>query len=100
MRVLLLGGTSEIGLAILSALDLAPDAEVVLAGREAGGEIVPEFRRGGDGGGHRWRCGFDARAGAERDREAESGNSEGDAQPQILTYWGSSVRPRLPALPS
>ena len=28
MRVLLLGGTSEIGLAILSALDLAPDAEV------------------------------------------------------------------------
>jgi decaprenylphospho-beta-D-erythro-pentofuranosid-2-ulose 2-reductase len=34
MRVLLLGGTSEIGLAILSALDLAPDDEVVLAGRD------------------------------------------------------------------
>ena len=34
MRVLLLGGTSEIGLAILSALDLAPDAEVILAGRD------------------------------------------------------------------
>ncbi|HSZ40610.1 MAG TPA: SDR family NAD(P)-dependent oxidoreductase [Trebonia sp.] len=35
MRVLLLGGTSEIGLAILSALDLAPDDEVILAGRDA-----------------------------------------------------------------
>ena len=35
MRVLLLGGTSEIGLAILSALDLPPDAEVILAGRDA-----------------------------------------------------------------
>lgn len=34
MRVLLLGGTSEIGLAILSALDLAPDDEVILAGRD------------------------------------------------------------------
>ena len=34
MRVLLLGGTSEIGLAILSALDLAPDIEVILAGRD------------------------------------------------------------------
>jgi decaprenylphospho-beta-D-erythro-pentofuranosid-2-ulose 2-reductase len=34
MRVLLLGGTSEIGLAILSALDLAPDTEVILAGRD------------------------------------------------------------------
>ena len=34
MRVLLLGGTSEIGLAIVSALRLAPDAEVVLAGRD------------------------------------------------------------------
>src|ERR1700759_1979861 len=34
MRVLLLGGTSEIGLAILSALALAPDAEVILAGRD------------------------------------------------------------------
>jgi decaprenylphospho-beta-D-erythro-pentofuranosid-2-ulose 2-reductase len=33
-RVLLLGGTSEIGLAILSALDLAPDTEVILAGRD------------------------------------------------------------------
>ena len=33
-RVLLLGGTSEIGLAILSALDLGPDAEVILAGRD------------------------------------------------------------------
>jgi decaprenylphospho-beta-D-erythro-pentofuranosid-2-ulose 2-reductase len=34
MRILLLGGTSEIGLAILSALGLPPDAEVVLAGRD------------------------------------------------------------------
>jgi decaprenylphospho-beta-D-erythro-pentofuranosid-2-ulose 2-reductase len=34
MRILLLGGTSEIGLAILSALKLAPDDEVVLAGRD------------------------------------------------------------------
>lgn len=34
MRVLLVGGTSEIGLAILSALNLAPDTEVVLAGRD------------------------------------------------------------------
>jgi decaprenylphospho-beta-D-erythro-pentofuranosid-2-ulose 2-reductase len=34
-RVLLLGGTSEIGLAILSALDLPPQAEVILAGRDA-----------------------------------------------------------------
>jgi decaprenylphospho-beta-D-erythro-pentofuranosid-2-ulose 2-reductase len=33
-RVLLLGGTSEIGLAILAALALPPDAEVVLAGRD------------------------------------------------------------------
>ena len=32
--VLLLGGTSEIGLAILAALHLAPDAEVILAGRD------------------------------------------------------------------
>jgi len=34
MRVLLLGGTSEIGLAILSALDLDQGAEVILAGRD------------------------------------------------------------------
>jgi decaprenylphospho-beta-D-erythro-pentofuranosid-2-ulose 2-reductase len=34
MRVLLLGGTSEIGLAILSALRLAPADEVILAGRD------------------------------------------------------------------
>jgi len=34
-RVLLLGGTSEIGLAIVSALNLAPDVEVILAGRDA-----------------------------------------------------------------
>ena len=33
-RVLLLGGTSEIGLAILSALDLAAGTEVILAGRD------------------------------------------------------------------
>jgi len=33
-RVLLLGGTSEIGLAILSALDLAAATEVILAGRD------------------------------------------------------------------
>jgi decaprenylphospho-beta-D-erythro-pentofuranosid-2-ulose 2-reductase len=33
-RVLLLGGTSEIGLAILSSLNLDPGAEVILAGRD------------------------------------------------------------------
>ena len=33
-RVLLLGGTSEIGLAIVRALDLVPGAEVILAGRD------------------------------------------------------------------
>jgi decaprenylphospho-beta-D-erythro-pentofuranosid-2-ulose 2-reductase len=33
-RVLLIGGTSEIGLAILAALDAPPDTEVVLAGRD------------------------------------------------------------------
>jgi decaprenylphospho-beta-D-erythro-pentofuranosid-2-ulose 2-reductase len=33
-RVLLLGGTSEIGLAILSSLHLDPGAEVILAGRD------------------------------------------------------------------
>jgi decaprenylphospho-beta-D-erythro-pentofuranosid-2-ulose 2-reductase len=34
-RVLLIGGTSEIGLAILAALRLSPDADVLLAGRDA-----------------------------------------------------------------
>src|SRR6201988_674469 len=34
MRFLLLGGTSEIGLAILKALNLGPDDEVSLAGRD------------------------------------------------------------------
>lgn len=34
-KVLLIGGTSEIGQAILAALDLGPDSEVVLAGRDA-----------------------------------------------------------------
>jgi len=33
-RVLLLGGTSEIGLAVLAALDLPAGAEVILAGRD------------------------------------------------------------------
>jgi len=33
-RVMLLGGTSEIGLAILAALGLPADAEVILAGRD------------------------------------------------------------------
>jgi decaprenylphospho-beta-D-erythro-pentofuranosid-2-ulose 2-reductase len=33
-RVLLIGGTSEIGLAILAALDAPPDTEIVLAGRD------------------------------------------------------------------
>jgi decaprenylphospho-beta-D-erythro-pentofuranosid-2-ulose 2-reductase len=33
--VLLIGGTSEIGLAILAALQLSPSAEVLLAGRDA-----------------------------------------------------------------
>jgi decaprenylphospho-beta-D-erythro-pentofuranosid-2-ulose 2-reductase len=34
-RILLIGGTSEIGQAILAALELSPDAEVLLAGRDA-----------------------------------------------------------------
>ena len=34
-RVLLIGGTSEIGLAILAALRLPPEADVLLAGRDA-----------------------------------------------------------------
>lgn len=34
-RVLLIGGSSEIGQAILAALDLGPDTEVLLAGRDA-----------------------------------------------------------------
>src|SRR5271165_3083100 len=33
-RLLMLGGTSEIGLAILAALKLPADAEVLLAGRD------------------------------------------------------------------
>jgi decaprenylphospho-beta-D-erythro-pentofuranosid-2-ulose 2-reductase len=33
-RILLLGGTSEIGLAIVAALGLPPDSEVILAGRD------------------------------------------------------------------
>lgn len=33
-RVLLLGGTSEIGLAVVEALGLVPDSEVILAGRD------------------------------------------------------------------
>ncbi|HEY6494393.1 MAG TPA: SDR family NAD(P)-dependent oxidoreductase [Trebonia sp.] len=43
MRILLLGGTSEIGLAILSALDLGRDTEVVLAGRD-----VPRMKLAGE----------------------------------------------------
>jgi decaprenylphospho-beta-D-erythro-pentofuranosid-2-ulose 2-reductase len=34
MKVLLIGGTSEIGLATLAALDLTPETEVILAGRD------------------------------------------------------------------
>jgi decaprenylphospho-beta-D-erythro-pentofuranosid-2-ulose 2-reductase len=34
-RILLVGGTSEIGLAILGSLGLSPDTEVLLAGRDA-----------------------------------------------------------------
>jgi len=33
-RILLLGGTSEIGLAIVAALGLSPESEVILAGRD------------------------------------------------------------------
>jgi decaprenylphospho-beta-D-erythro-pentofuranosid-2-ulose 2-reductase len=45
-RILLLGGTSEIGLAILSALRLPAETEIVLAGRdraalEAAGKTLP-----------------------------------------------------------
>jgi decaprenylphospho-beta-D-erythro-pentofuranosid-2-ulose 2-reductase len=49
-RVLLLGGTSEIGLAILAALDLPANAEVILAGRDeqrlaaAGKELPAQVR--------------------------------------------------------
>jgi len=46
-RVLLLGGTSELGLAIVSALDLQPGAEVILAGRDRLEEVAlpPGTRR-------------------------------------------------------
>lgn len=41
-RVLLLGGTSELGLAVLSAVELVPGAQVVLAGRDVAAlERVP-----------------------------------------------------------
>jgi decaprenylphospho-beta-D-erythro-pentofuranosid-2-ulose 2-reductase len=45
-KILLLGGTSEIGLAILSALSLDADSEVILAGRdvarlEVAGKVLP-----------------------------------------------------------
>jgi decaprenylphospho-beta-D-erythro-pentofuranosid-2-ulose 2-reductase len=49
-RLLLLGGTSEIGLAILAALGLPADAEVILAGRDeqrlaaAGKELPAQIR--------------------------------------------------------
>ena len=33
-RILLLGGTSELALAILAALDPPPGAEIILAGRD------------------------------------------------------------------
>ncbi|MDQ2812219.1 MAG: SDR family NAD(P)-dependent oxidoreductase [Actinomycetota bacterium] len=51
-RILLLGGTSEIGLAILAALDLQADTEVILAGRDeqrlaaAGKELSGQMRAG------------------------------------------------------
>src|SRR5271165_1918651 len=46
-RIMLLGGTSEIGLAILAALGAPADAEVILAGRDeqrlaAAGNLVPQ----------------------------------------------------------
>ncbi len=41
-RVLVLGGTSELGLAVLASVDLQPAAEVVLAGRDVAAlETVP-----------------------------------------------------------
>src|SRR5260370_21491332 len=45
-RVMLIGGTSEIGLAILAALALPPNAEIILAGRDeqrlaAAGKALP-----------------------------------------------------------
>ena len=45
-RILLLGGTSEIGLAILTALGAPPETEILLAGRdeaalEAAGKTLP-----------------------------------------------------------
>jgi decaprenylphospho-beta-D-erythro-pentofuranosid-2-ulose 2-reductase len=49
-RLLLLGGTSEIGLAILAALDLPDNAEVILAGRDeqrlaaAGKELAAQVK--------------------------------------------------------
>jgi len=44
-RVLLLGGTSEIALAVLTALDLPADAEVILAGRDQH-RLAPTSRAG------------------------------------------------------
>ncbi len=49
-RVMLIGGTSEIGLAILAALGLPPNAEIILAGRDeqrlaaAGKELPGQVR--------------------------------------------------------
>ena len=49
-RVMLIGGTSEIGLAILTALGLPPNAEIILAGRDeqrlaaAGKELPGQVR--------------------------------------------------------
>jgi decaprenylphospho-beta-D-erythro-pentofuranosid-2-ulose 2-reductase len=49
-RVMLIGGTSEIGLAILAALGLPPNAEIILAGRDeqrlaAAGKELPGLVR-------------------------------------------------------
>jgi decaprenylphospho-beta-D-erythro-pentofuranosid-2-ulose 2-reductase len=58
-RILLLGGTSEIGLAILAALPLAPGTEVLLAGRP-GPRLDDAAWRVKDLGGRAWTLPFDA----------------------------------------
>ena len=60
-RILVLGGASEIGLAILAALPLAPGTEVLLAGR-AGPRLDAAAWQVKELGGRAWTLPFDATA--------------------------------------
>jgi decaprenylphospho-beta-D-erythro-pentofuranosid-2-ulose 2-reductase len=65
-RILLLGGTSEIGLAILAALPLAPGTEVLLAGRPGPRLDAAAWQVKGMGG-KAWTLPFDATATSSHD---------------------------------